>query len=91
MSVVRFTLELAGDVSSFTPSVQAEISNAIAAQAGVAPSAVELTITPGSVIVGVSIQTYAATAAAMVKAEAVVGRPQRWVASRLQVRRSGCR
>ena len=65
MSVVGFALELAGDVSSFTPSVQAEISSAIAAQAGVDPSAVELTITPGSVIVGVSIQTYAATAASV--------------------------
>ena len=65
MSVVGFALELAGDVSSFTPSVQAEISSAIAAQAGVDPSAVELTITPGSIIVGVSIQTYAATAASV--------------------------
>jgi hypothetical protein len=65
MSVVGFALELAGDVSSVTPSVQAEIGSAIAAQAGVDPSAVELTITPGSIIVGVSIQTYAATAASV--------------------------
>jgi hypothetical protein len=65
MSVVGFALELAGDVSSFTPSVQAEISSAIAAPAGVDPSAVELTITPGSVVVGVSIQIYAATAASV--------------------------
>ena len=63
MSVVRFTLELAGDVSSFTPSVQAQIQGVIAALAGVNPSAVELTISPGSVIIDVRIQTYAVTAA----------------------------
>ena len=63
MSVVRFTLELAGDVSSFTPSVQAQIQGVIAALAGVNPSAVELTISPGSVIIDVRIQTYAGTAA----------------------------
>ena len=63
MSVVRFTLELAGDVSSFTPSVESQIKSAIAALAGVDPSAVELTISPGSVIVGVRITTPTATAA----------------------------
>jgi hypothetical protein len=63
MSVVRFTLELAGDVSSFTPSVRTEMKGAIAARAGVDPSAVELTISPGSVLVDVSIQTSAVTAA----------------------------
>jgi hypothetical protein len=62
MSVIRFTLELAGDVSSFTPSVQSQIKNATAALAGVDPSAVELTISPGSVIVGVRILTPTATA-----------------------------
>ena len=62
MSVIGFTLELGGDVSSFTPSVQAEISSAIAAQASVDPSAVELAISPGSVIVDVSIQTTTAMA-----------------------------
>ena len=62
MSVVAFTLELAGDVSSFTPSVQSQIKNATAALAGVDPSAVELTISPGSVIVGVRILTPTATA-----------------------------
>jgi hypothetical protein len=62
MSVIRFTLELAGDVSSFTPSVQFQIKNATAALAGVDPSAVELTISPGSVIVGVRILTPTATA-----------------------------
>jgi hypothetical protein len=65
MSVVGFALELAGDVSSFTPSVQSQIKSAIAAQAGVDPSAVELTISPGSVIVGVRILTPTATAASV--------------------------
>jgi hypothetical protein len=63
MSVVKFTLELAGDVSSFTPSVQAQIQVVIAALAGVDPSAVDVTISPGSVIIDVRIQTYAVTAA----------------------------
>jgi hypothetical protein len=62
MSIVSFALKLDGDVSSFTPSVQAQMQSAFAARAGVDPSAVELAITPGSVIVDVSIQTYAATA-----------------------------
>ena len=62
MSVVAFTLKLAGDVSSFTPSVQAEITYAIAAEASVQPSAVEIAVTSGSVIVDVSIQTPTATA-----------------------------
>jgi hypothetical protein len=62
MSVVGFALKLDGDVSSFTLSVQAQMQSAFAARAGVDPSAVELAITPGSVIVDVSIQTYAATA-----------------------------
>eukprot|EP00900_Chrysochromulina_parva_P009806 jgi/Chrpa1/18827/Chrysochromulina_OHIO_Genome00023079-RA len=57
MSVVNFALELAGDVSSFTPSVRTEMKSAIAARAGVDPSAVELTVTSGSVIVGVRILT----------------------------------
>ena len=61
--MVKFTLELAGDVSLFTPSVQAQILGVIAALAGVNPSAVELTISPGSVIIDVRIQTYAGTAA----------------------------
>ena len=62
MSVIQFSLELAGDVSSFTPSVQAEIRSATAGRAGVDLSAVELTISPGSVIVGVRILTPTATA-----------------------------
>jgi C-terminal processing protease CtpA/Prc len=62
VSVVKFTLKLAGDVSSFTPSVQAEITYAIAAEAGVQPSAVEIAVTSGSVIVDVSIKTATATA-----------------------------
>jgi len=57
MSVVEFALELAGDVSSFTPSVRTEMKSAIAARGGVDPSAVELTVTSGSVIVGVRILT----------------------------------
>jgi hypothetical protein len=61
--LVKFTLELAGDVSSFTPSVQAQIQVVIAALAGVDPSAVDVTISPGSVIIDVRIQTYAVTAA----------------------------
>jgi hypothetical protein len=65
MSVVGFTLRLAGDVSSFTPSVQSQIKSATAARAGVDLSAVELTISPGSVIVGVRILTPTATAASV--------------------------
>jgi hypothetical protein len=63
--LVKFTLELAGDVASFTPSVQAQIQGVIAALAGVNLSAVELTISPGSVIIDVRIQTYAVTAASV--------------------------
>jgi len=63
MSVVGFTLRLAGDVSSFTPSVQSQMKSTTAGRAGVDPSAVELTISPGSVIVGVRILTPTATAA----------------------------
>ena len=70
MSVVGFALELGGDVSSFTPSVQDQMQSAIAAQAGVGPSAVELAISPGSVIVDVSIQTPTATAASVQSAMA---------------------
>ena len=65
MSVVGFTLRLDGEVSSFTPSVQSQIKSAIAARAGVDPSAVELTISPGSVIVSVRILTPTATAASV--------------------------
>ena len=57
MSVIEFAIRLAGDVSSFTPSVRAEMQSAIAAWAGVEPSAVMVTVTSGSVIVGVRIQT----------------------------------
>ena len=64
-SVVAFTLKLAGDVSSFTPSVQAEIAHAIAAEAGVQPSAVEVAVTSGSVIVNVCIHTPTPTAASL--------------------------
>ena len=62
MSVVKFTLELAGDVSLFTPSVRADMKSAIAARASVDPSAVEVALSPGSVIADVSIQTPTATA-----------------------------
>jgi hypothetical protein len=65
MSIVGFTLELDGDVSSFTPSVRTEMKSAIAVRAGVDPSAVELTISAGSVIADVSIQAYAVTAASV--------------------------
>eukprot|EP00900_Chrysochromulina_parva_P016540 jgi/Chrpa1/24888/Chrysochromulina_OHIO_Genome00026426-RA len=63
--MVGFTLELDGDVSSFTPSVQTQMQSAVAARAGVDPSAVELTTSPGSVIVDVSIQTTTAMAASV--------------------------
>jgi len=62
MSLVGFTLELAGDVFSFTPSVRTQVQGAIAARAGVEPSAVSLTVTSGSVIVGVRIHTLTAMA-----------------------------
>jgi hypothetical protein len=62
MSLVGFTLELDGDVSSFTPSVRTQVQGAIAARAGVDPSAVMVTVTSGSVIVGVRIYTPTAMA-----------------------------
>jgi hypothetical protein len=65
MSVVVFTLRLDGEVSSFTSSVQSQIKSAVAARAGVDPSAVELTISAGSVIVSVRILTPTATAASV--------------------------
>ena len=65
MSLVGFTLELGGDVSSFTPSVQTQMQSAVAVRAGVDTSAVEMTISPGSVIADVSIQTTTAMAASV--------------------------
>ena len=65
MSAVGFSLRLAGDVSLFTSSVLDQMKSAIAARAGVGPSAVELTVTAGSVIVGVSILTPLATSASV--------------------------
>ena len=62
MSVITLTLKCAGDISSFTFSVQTEIAYAIAAQAGVQPSAVEVTVKSGSVIVDAKIRTPTATA-----------------------------
>jgi len=70
MSIVGFRLELGGDVSSFIPSVQAQMQSAFAAQAGVDPSAVELTISPGSIIADVRIETYAVMAASVQSAMA---------------------
>jgi cobalamin biosynthesis Mg chelatase CobN len=65
MSVVAFSLRLGGDVSSFTPDVRTEMKTAIAARASVPITAVELAVTPGSVIVGVTIQTPTVTAASV--------------------------
>jgi hypothetical protein len=62
MSVIAFTLKLAGDMFSFTPFVQLEIRRAIAAEAGVQPSAVEVAVTSGSVLVDVTIHAPTATA-----------------------------
>jgi len=62
MSVISFTLKCAGDISTFASSVQTEIAYEIAAQAGVQPSAVEVTVTSGSVIVDAKIRTPTATA-----------------------------
>jgi len=70
MSVVDFALRLAGDVSSFTPSVRTEMKSSIAARAGVDPSAVMVTVTSGSVIVGVRILTPPAMATAVQSAMA---------------------
>ena len=70
MSVVDFALRLAGDVSSFTSSVRTEMKSAIAAQAGVDPSAVMVTVTSGSVIVGVRIFTPPAMATSVQSAMA---------------------
>ena len=63
--MVGVTLELDGDVSSFTPGVQIQMQSAVAARAGVDPSAVELTISPGSVIANVRILTTTAMAASV--------------------------
>jgi hypothetical protein len=62
MSLVGFSLELAGDVSSFTPSVRTQMQGAIAARAAVHPSAVMVAVMSGSVIVGVRIHTPTAMA-----------------------------
>jgi hypothetical protein len=70
MSVVGFSLELAGDVSSFTPSVRTQVQGAIAARAGVDPSAVMVAVTSGSVIVGVRIYTPTAMATSVQSAMA---------------------
>ncbi|KOO22322.1 serine threonine kinase [Chrysochromulina tobinii] len=70
MSVVDFALRLAGDVSSFTLSVRTEMQSAIAAQAGVDPSAVMVTVTSGSVVVGVRILTPTAMATSVQSAVA---------------------
>eukprot|EP00900_Chrysochromulina_parva_P015786 jgi/Chrpa1/24208/Chrysochromulina_OHIO_Genome00027605-RA len=70
MRVVDFALRLAGDVSSFTPSVRTEMKGAIAARAGVEPSAVMVTVTSGSVIVGVRILTPPARATSVQSAMA---------------------
>ena len=70
MSVVEFALRLAGDVSSFTPSVRTEMKSAIAARAGVDPSAVVVTVTSGSVIVGARIHTPMAMATSVQSAMA---------------------
>ena len=70
MSVVGFALRLAGDVSSFTPIVRTEMMNAIAARAGVDLSAVRSTVTSGSVIIDVRIQTPTAMATSVQSAMA---------------------
>jgi hypothetical protein len=70
MSLVGFSLELAGDVSSFTPSVRTQVQGAIAARAGVDPSAVMVAVTSGSVIVGVRIYTPTAMATSVQSAMA---------------------
>ena len=57
MSVIEFALRLAGDVSSFTPNVQTEMQSVIASRAGVDAQAVMLTVSSGSVIIDVRIQT----------------------------------
>ena len=62
MSVVGFALQLAGDVSSFTPLVRTEMQSAIATVAGVHPSSVTVDVTSGSVIVDVRILTPTTTA-----------------------------
>eukprot|EP00900_Chrysochromulina_parva_P017878 jgi/Chrpa1/26091/Chrysochromulina_OHIO_Genome00026931-RA len=70
MSLVGFSLELDGDVSSFTPSVRTQVQGAIAARAGVDPSAVMVAVTSGSVIVGVRIYTPTAMATSVQSAMA---------------------
>jgi len=70
MSVVDFAIRLAGDVSSFTLIVRTQMKSAIAARAGVDPSSVMVTVTSGSVIVGVSILTPTVMATAVQSAMA---------------------
>jgi hypothetical protein len=70
MSLVGFSLELAGDVSSFTPSVRTQMQGAIAARAAVHPSAVMVAVMSGSVIVGVRIHTPTAMATSVQSAMA---------------------
>ena len=65
MSQLGFTLEVAGDVSSFTPSVLSEIEAVLAAEVGVHPSAVRVSASSGSVILDVAMELPTATASAV--------------------------
>ena len=65
MSVIGFSLKVSGDAASFNSGVEAQIAHAIAEEAGVDPSAVEVGVTAASVInsnIDVSIHTPTATA-----------------------------
>ena len=65
MSVVGLSLKVSGDAASFNSVVEAQIAQAIAQEAGVDPSAVEVGVTAASVInsnIDVSIHTPKATA-----------------------------
>ena len=65
MSGIGFSLKVSGDAASFNSGVEAQIAHAIAEEAGVDPSAVEVGVTAASVInsnIDVSIHTPTATA-----------------------------
>ena len=65
---VDVTFTASGDLADYTPSVMSEIAATFAAEAGVALSAVAISVQPASVVVSVSIAAASATAASAVHA-----------------------
>ena len=71
-STVSFTLGAQGDVSDYAPLVVQGLATAFAAEAGVATSACEVSITSASVLIAVSITTTASESTAILAALASV-------------------